>query len=115
MMKRRPKNRMLHMNITDENMLYNNYLSFLKRGGLFIPTEKPYKLGDEVFLLLTLLDTGKTPVAGKIAWISPKGAQGGRPAGIGIHFGEEDEGKTRDKIEDRLAGKLRLERRTNTM
>jgi len=115
MMKRRPKNRMLHLNITDENMLYNNYLSFLKHGGLFIPTEKSYKLGDEVFLLLTLLDGAKTPVAGKVAWINPKGAQGGRPAGIGVHFGELDEGKTRDVIENMLAGKLRLEKRTNTM
>ena len=114
-MKRRPKNRMLHVNITDEKMLYNNYLSFLKNGGLFCSTEKPHKLGDEVILLLTLLDGRKTPVAGEVAWINPKGAQGGRPAGIGVHFGEVDEGKTRTEIENKLAGRLKLDKRTHTM
>jgi type IV pilus assembly protein PilZ len=114
-MKPRFKNPMLHLNIPDENTLYSSYLPFFKNGGLFFPTEKSYKLGDEVFLLLTLLDGKKKPVAGQVAWLNPFDAKGGRPAGIGVHFAELDEGKTRDEIERLLAGKLRSEKRTHTM
>jgi len=63
------------------------YLPFLKQGGLFIKTEKynKFKLGDEVFLLLTLFNGEKSPVAGKVVWINPKDSQGSRPSGIGLY------------------------------
>ncbi len=110
------KRNMLNHHIPDELNLYVSYLPFLKRGGLFIPTDKNYKLGDEVFLLLSLLNEGdKTPVAGKVAWINPKGAQGNRPKGIGLHFGEMDDGKTKDKIEKLLVNYLKSEKATHTM
>ena len=110
------KRNMLTLNISDENTLYNSYLPFLKHGGLFIPTDKSYKLGDEVFLLLTLLNDGdKTPVAGKVVWINPKGAQGGRPSGIGVHFSDQDKGATREKIEKALATLLKSDKRTYTI
>ena len=107
------KRNMLTLNIADENSLYNSYLPFLKHGGLFYPTDKAYKLGDEVFLLLTLLNDGeKIPVAGKVAWINPKGAPGGRPAGIGIQL---DKDITRDKIEKALANLMKSDKRTYTI
>ncbi len=112
------KRSMLTLHITDESILYSSYLPFLKHGGLFIPTDKisNYKLGDEVFLLLTLMDNDdKTPVAGKVVWINPKGAQGSRPAGIGVHFSELDKGATRDKIEKYLVNLLKSEKATYTM
>ncbi|MBE9562721.1 MAG: PilZ domain-containing protein [Proteobacteria bacterium] len=109
------KHNMLTLNIPDDIKLYNSFLPFLKRGGLFYPTEKSYNLGDEVFLLLSFFDdVEKIPVAGKIAWINPKGAQGQRPAGIGVHFGELDNGKTRNKIENALV-KIPKDKRTFTM
>ncbi|MCK5876630.1 MAG: PilZ domain-containing protein [Candidatus Marithrix sp.] len=108
------KTKMLTLNISDDIKLYNSFLPFLKRGGLFHPTEKSYKLGDDVFLLLTLGDEEKMPVAGKIAWINPKGAQGQRPAGIGVHFGELDEGKTRSKI-IKILERIPKDKRTFTM
>ena len=40
-------------------MLYAAYMPFIKNGGLFIPTNKSYKLGDEVFMLLNLMDERK--------------------------------------------------------
>lgn len=110
------KRNMLSLHITDENTLYSSYLPFLKHGGLFIPTEKKYQIGDEVFLLLTLLnEQEKIPVAGKVAWINPKGVSGNRPAGIGIHFGEMDKGETREKVEKALASLLRSDKSTYTM
>ena len=91
-------------------------MPFIKSGGLFIPTNKQYKLGDEVFMLLSLMeDTEKLPVAGKIVWITPKGAAGNRAAVIGVQFSDQDGGGARTKIETYLAGALKSDRQTHTM
>ena len=91
-------------------------MPFVKNGGLFIPTHKQYNLGDEVFMLLSLMDEKeKIPVAGKIIWITPKGAQGNKAAGIGVQFSNQDNGQARNKIETYLAGALNSERSTHTM
>ena len=106
----------LSLAIKDKNALYAAYMPYIKNGGLFIPTNKLYKLGDEVFMLLTLMEEAeKLPVAGKIIWITPKGAQGNRAAGIGVQFSEQDQGKTRNKIEGYLGGALQSDRPTHTM
>lgn len=106
----------LTMNIKDKDALYVAYMPFVKNGGLFIPTSKSYKMGDEVFLLLTLLDNQeRLPVAGKVIWITPQGAQGKRTQGIGIQFDPKDNGMTLQKIETVLAGSLASEKPTHTM
>jgi type IV pilus assembly protein PilZ len=75
-----PRNGILSLTIKDKSVLYAAYMPFIKNGGLFIPTNKSYKLGDEVFMLLNLMDEAeKIPVA--VAWIT--GAQGNRAAGVG--------------------------------
>ncbi|HEB82637.1 MAG TPA: pilus assembly protein PilZ [Gammaproteobacteria bacterium] len=107
---------MLSLSIKDKNSLYAAYMPFVVNGGLFIPTTKKYKLGDEVFMLLSLMDEGeRLPVAGKIIWISPEGANGNRATGVGVQFSHQDKGATRGKIETILAGALKSERITHTM
>ncbi|RMG31295.1 MAG: pilus assembly protein PilZ [Gammaproteobacteria bacterium] len=106
----------LSLTIKDKGALYAAYMPFVKNGGLFIPTSKNYRLGDEVFMLLTLMDEPeKIPVAGKVVWITPKGAQGSRAAGIGVQFSDQDNGAARNKIETYLAGALHAERPTHTL
>ena len=79
-------------------------------------TGRTYKIGDEVFMLLTLTDSKeKLPVAGKVIWVTPKGAQGKRLAGIGVQFSEQDRGNTQKKIENYLAGALGGDKPTHTM
>lgn len=113
---RDPRAAILSLTIRDKSALYAAYMPFIKNGGLFIPTAKPYKLGDEVFMLLTLMDSKeKIPVAGRVVWITPKGAQGNKTAGIGVQFSELDKGATKNKIEIQLAGALKSERPTHTM
>ncbi len=107
---------MLSLSIKDKASLYAAYMPFVKNGGLFIPTNKDYKLGDEVFMLLSLMDDGeRLPVAGKIIWMTPKGAEGNRATGVGVQFSEQDKGATRNKIETHLAGALNSDRITHTM
>jgi type IV pilus assembly protein PilZ len=106
----------LTLNIKDKSALYMSYMSFIKNGGLFIPTAKEYKLGDEVFILLTLMDSAeRLPVAGKVVWITPRGAQGKRAQGIGVQFSAQDAGETQKKIESHLAGMLGADRPTHTV
>lgn len=123
---------MLWLNIDNENILYSSYLPFLKNGGLFIPTEPSFhKLGDDVTLFLTLktkMFEEKFSVSTKVVWINPKHAQGARPAGIGVHFineeqqqqqqqqvSKQDNQTLREKIEKALMGLLESDRRTYTM
>jgi type IV pilus assembly protein PilZ len=106
----------LSLTIKDKNALYAAYMQFVRNGGLFIPTTKRYQLGDEVFMLLTLMeDSERIPVAGKVVWITPAGAEGNRAAGIGVQFSDQDGGVARNKIEAYLAGALESERPTHTM
>ena len=111
-----PRNGILSLTIKDKSVLYAAYMPFIKNGGLFIPTNKSYKLGDEVFMLLNVMgEEEKIPVAGRVIWITPKGAQGKRTAGIGVQFSEQDQGNTQKKIENYLAGALGGDKPTHTM
>ncbi len=106
----------LSLSIKDKSALYAAYMPFITNGGLFIPTNKQYKLGDEVFMLLTLLDEKeKLPVAGTIVWITPTGSQGNRAAGVGVQFSDQNNGQAQKKIETYLAGALKSDRPTHTM
>lgn len=107
----------LSLTIKDKGALYAAYMPFVKNGGLFIPTNKDYKLGDEVFMLLKLMDeTEKLPIVGKVIWMTPKGAQGNRIAGIGVQFASDQDGENaRKKIETYLGGALKSDRPTHTM
>ena len=106
----------MSLTIKDKGALYAAYMPFVRNGGLFIPTNKAYKYGDEVFMLLTLMDDKeRLPVAGRIIWITPYGAQGNKTAGIGVQFSDQDNGATKKKIETYLAGALNADRPTHTM
>ena len=105
----------MSLSIKEKPALHAAYMSFVNGGGLFIPTSRAYKLGDEVFMLLNLMDEPeKIPVAGKVVWITPKGAQGNRAAGVGVQFNDGDN-TARNKIETYLAGALKSDRPTHTM
>ncbi|AOE61538.1 pilus assembly protein PilZ [Pseudomonas corrugata] len=110
-----PRNGILSLAIKDKSVLYAAYMPFIRNGGLFIPTNKHYRLGDEVFMLLSLMDEPeKIPVAGKVIWMTPKGAQGNRAAGVGVQFNDGDS-SARNQIETHLAGTLKSDRPTHTM
>jgi len=107
----------LSLNIREKSILYAAYMPFLKGGGIFIPTTKQYRLGDEIFMLIGLMgDPNKIPVAGKVVWITPAGSQHNKAQGIGVQFGEDEGGvAARTKIEELLDGQLTINRPTHTM
>ena len=111
-----PRSGLLTLTIKDKSALYQAYLPFVKNGGIFVPTTTAYRFGDEVFVLLSLLDeVEKAPVVGRVIWVTPKGAVGRRPAGIGVQFSDADRGVTQKKIESYLAGTPAGDKPTHTM
>jgi type IV pilus assembly protein PilZ len=111
-----PQQGLLKLDIPDKQALYAAYMPFIENGGLFVPTAKPYRIGDEVFLLVNLAEESeRMPVAGRVVWVTPVGAQGKRQAGIGIQFSDKDGGTTQKKIEASLAGMLESDVATLTM
>lgn len=107
----------LSLSIKEKSALFAAYMPFVKGGGLFIPTNKTYKMGEEVFMLLTLMeDPAKLPVSGKVIWITPTGAHGTRTQGVGVQFAFNESGKmAQNKIEGLLGGSLKSTRPTHTM
>lgn len=102
--------------ITDRGALYSSYMSFVQNGAVFVPTSRAYELGDNVFMLLKLMDdTSPVPVDGKVVWVTPAGAQGNKTPGIGVQFSEDDNGDTKSSIEQFLAAAIAGERPTQTM
>jgi type IV pilus assembly protein PilZ len=107
----------LSLNINSKSVLYAAYMPFLERGGLFIPTTRDYALGDEIFMLVTLLDDpARLPIAGSVVWVTPAGAHGNKPQGIGVQFSADESGQSvRRKIETILGGHLSSARATHTL
>jgi len=107
----------LSLNIREKSILYAAYMPFLKGGGIFIPTTKHYRLGDEIFMLIALMgEANKIPVAGKVVWITPAGSQGSKAQGIGVQFSDDEGGvAARNKIEELLDGQLKINRPTHSM
>jgi type IV pilus assembly protein PilZ len=106
----------LSLAIKEKSALYAAYMPYIKGGGLFIPTNKNFKVGEEVFMLLSLVDDPiKLKVVGKVVWTTPT-ASANRPQGIGVQFSEKDGGsEVRNKIEAILGSTLKSNRATHTM
>lgn len=111
-----PRQGIMSISIKDKNALYQAYMPFIINGGLFIPTDREYQMGQEVFMLLNLMEEPeRIPIAGKVVWKTPTGSSGYRTSGIGIQFSDQDGGLARAKIENYLAGALGSDRSTHTM
>lgn len=103
--------------IKEKAALYAAYIPLFAEGGVFIPTSRDYKLGDDVYVLMTLPDdTQRYPVAGKVAWITPARAAGNRTQGVGIRFPSDEKSRLlKIKIEEILGAHLASDRPTQTI
>jgi type IV pilus assembly protein PilZ len=75
------------------------------------------KLGDDIYLLLSLPDDPQRyPVAGKVGWVTPANASGGRTQGVGVRFPTDE--KTRllkTRIEEMLGTMIQSAKPTQTI
>ena len=110
------RNAVISIAIKDKQALYMSYMPFVKNGGLFVPTQKDYNLGDEMFLLVKVMDEiDPVHISGKIIWISPPGALGNKPRGVGVQFMGDTAKSTVNLIESKLGASISLTRTTHTM
>ena len=106
----------ISLSIREKGALYAAYMPFVEHGGLFVPTQRPAQLGDDLYFILTLMDDPATvAIPGQVAWITPAGTTG-RQQGIGIQFSKTDASmQARAKIEDLLGSTLKSSRPSNTV
>lgn len=106
----------ISISIKDKQALYMAYMPFVVGGGLFVPTTREHELGDEVFLLVQLMgEIDKSAITGRVVWVTPKGAQGNRPQGVGVQFTGPEQEAIRTRIENQLGASLNSKRPTHTM
>jgi len=107
----------IQLSIKEKAALYAAYIPLFADGGIFIPSARDYRLGDDVYVLLSLPDDPQRyPVAGKVAWITPAKAQGGRTQGVGIRFpADEKSRQLKIKIEEILGTSLGSDKPTQTL
>ncbi|WP_253699856.1 PilZ domain-containing protein [Cupriavidus pauculus] len=95
----------LSLSIKDQAGLYAAYMPFLARGGIFVPSNRPFRLGEQVFLVLSLLDRPqKYQVQGTVAWITPAGTPMKTP-GVGVHLPDDENGRVLRRAVEELLGK----------
>lgn len=100
----------------NEHALYAAYMPFVSEGGLFIPTQDAFELGDLVNVEL-VLPNKTVPINShcRVVWITPKGAHGGKSPGIGVQFIDEGKTKLHSEIETLLAGMVHSNTPTDTI
>jgi len=101
----------------EKGALYAAYIPLFSEGGLFVPTTREYRLGEDIYLLLTLPDDPQRyPVAGKVAWLTPPNTSGGRTQGVGVRFPADEKTRLlRVKIEEVLGTSLQSSKPTQTV
>ena len=112
-----PRPSVIQLSIKEKAALYAAYIPLFAEGGVFIPTSREYVLGDDVYVLLSLPeDTQRYPVAGKVAWVTPPKAAGGRTQGVGIVFPKDEKSRTlKLKIGEILGALTASDRPTQTI
>jgi type IV pilus assembly protein PilZ len=101
----------------EKGALYAAYMPVFSEGGLFVPTPREYKLGEDIYLLLSLPDDPQRyPVAGKVGWVTPANASGGRTQGVGVRFPTDEKTRVlRLKIEELLGTSISSSKPTQTI
>jgi type IV pilus assembly protein PilZ len=112
-----PRPSVIQLAIKEKAALYAAYIPLFTDGGVFIPTARDYKLGDDVYVLLTLPeDPQRYPIAGKVAWVTPAKGAGNRTQGVGIRFPADEKSRLlKLKIEEILGAHLGSDRPTQTI
>lgn len=112
-----PRPSVMQLAIKEKAALYAAYIPLFAEGGIFVPTQRDYRLGEDVYVLLTLPeDPQRYPVAGRVAWVTPERASGNRTQGIGIQFPKDAKSaELKAKIEQILGTALNSEKPTQTI
>lgn len=106
----------IQLAIKEKAALYAAYIPMFADGGIFVPSTRDWRLGDDVYLLLSLPDDiERHPIAGKVAWITPPRVVGSRSQGVGVRFPADAKSRAlKLKIEEILGAYLSSGKPTQT-
>ena len=77
--------RMMSVSLKDKPIAYYSYMPFLEHGGIFVPTNDEFKMGEEVLLVLELFDNPeKFFLRTRVVWINLSRTTNGQPQGVGL-------------------------------
>lgn len=112
-----PRPSVIQYALKDLASLAGAYMAIFSHGGLFVPTSRDYRLGDTVYVLISLPDDPQRyPVAAKVVWVTPANALGGRPQGVGIGLPQDAKSVAlKQKIEASLSNYVASERASQTL
>lgn len=112
-----PRPSVMQLAIREKAALYAAYIPIFAGGGIFVPTSREYRLGDDVYVLLTLPeDPQRYPIAGKVAWVTPARAAGNRTQGVGVRFPKDEKSsQLKAKIEQILGATVAWDKATQTV
>lgn len=104
--------KLLQLQFTDKQALYNCYMVFCKDGGIFIPTNLSFHLGSSVHLMVEIPgDNTVHAVSAKVVWLNQN-----KRKGVGVRLvADEFATKLRTAIENTLGGTLKGAGQTFTM
>jgi type IV pilus assembly protein PilZ len=107
----------IQLSIKEKGALYAAYIPLFADGGIFIPSTRSHRLGDTIYVLITLLDDKQRyPIAGTVAWITPARASGNRTQGVGLKFPKDEKSaQLKSRIEKILGEALQSDRPTQTV
>jgi type IV pilus assembly protein PilZ len=89
--------------IKDPMELNLSYMPFIADGGLFVPTEQVFNLGERVLIDLQLPEKNDPiRIIGKVVWITPKNAFHHVVSGVGVQFTADNPKTLRAQIEASL-------------
>jgi type IV pilus assembly protein PilZ len=112
-----PRPSVIQLAIKEKAALHAAYIPLFADGGVFIPTSREYRLGDDVYVMITLPnDPSRYPIAGKVGWITPAGVAGNRSQGVGVRFPKDEKSRQlKLRIEEMLGATLGSDRPTQTI
>lgn len=112
-----PRPSVIQLAIKEKGALYAAYIPMFTEGGIFIPSTREHRLGDDIYVLITLPDDPQRyPIAGKVAWITPARSTANRTQGIGIRFPKDEKAEQlKTRIEVILGNALNSDRPTQTI
>ncbi|MRN38826.1 pilus assembly protein [Neisseria sp. N95_16] len=108
--------KMMALKLKEKTTLYNCYMPFFEHGGLFVPTDDVFSLGEDILLAVEIGEHPKLYLPTKVAWINPARTSANRPKGIGLAFSSHENClQTKSIIEGELGNALRSDRATFTL
>lgn len=102
------ENRILNYVLNDLVELNLSYMPFITGGGLFVPTETEFLLGEKICVDLKISEEKNMLIDGKVIWITPKNALHHVLAGVGIQFEGSHATEIKKMIESYLDKKVEL-------